>query len=378
MMMEYSNNQRLALLHLSLISGVGPGLIQKICSQGLLDNPDRLYTLTPEEIMTRIACSVQQAMSIVKGLQNTELLHEELTLMERNTITWLTFDNPSYPTLLRYIHLPPTVLFVQGTLPSTSQTLAFVGAREATPYGINVVERFVPHCVQNNWTIVSGGARGIDSSAHTATLKAGGSTIAVLGSGLLKPYPASNIPLFENIITHGGALVSSFSARTQALAGNFPARNRIISGLSKGCLVIQAAEKSGALITAQFALDQGREVMAIPGQIFDQASMGCNKLIQQGAQCITSPEDIDTLFGLTKVIANDTLTYAQTPLFAQTIHQEPLSQKELILKACQKAQSIDALGALTSLTLVELNALLFDLQLEGCIEQTFAGLWQSF
>ena len=160
------------------------------------------------------------------------------------------------------------------------------------------VTSFIPELVHNGCSIVSGGALGIDGLAHRATLEAQGVTVAVLGSGLLKPYPAAHKTLFKKIIECRGALVSCFPLLTEPKPALFPARNRIIAGLSRGCLVVQAGIPSGALITAQYAVDEGREVFAVPGSLDNPLSVGCHRLISQGATLVTSASDILASFGI--------------------------------------------------------------------------------
>ncbi len=224
-------------------------------------------------------------------------LNEQELLIKHN-IRRITASDVEYPSYLKEIHCPPPQLYVQGELlNSYTKLIAVVGSRKADSYGERVIASLVPELVAHGWAIVSGGALGADSFAHKATLQARGRTIVILGSGLLMPYPSSNRKLFSSIVDQGGSLVSSFSLDTPAYPSNFPARNRIISGMSRGVIVAQAAEKSGARITAHLALEQGREVFAIPGPIDHALSIGCNRLIQQGAKLVQTIDDIFTELG---------------------------------------------------------------------------------
>ena len=206
--------------------------------------------------------------------------------------TCVARDEASYPANLREIPLPPERLWVHGRL-ETNDTLAIaiVGAREATPYGLGCAERLAADLAARGITIISGLARGIDSAAHRGALRAGGRTIAVLGSGVDVIYPPENRRLALEVAERG-AVVSQFPLRTPPLAGYFPARNRVIAGLSLGVVVVEAAEKSGSLITAGLAGELGREVMAVPGPLTSLMSRGAHRLIQDGAALVQGWEDV--------------------------------------------------------------------------------------
>jgi DNA processing protein len=216
----------------------------------------------------------------------------ELAKLERLGISTITWCDEAYPRLLRYTDSPPPVLYVRGTLlPADEWAIAVVGTRKATAYGGQVTERLVTELARQQITVVSGLARGIDTIAHLAALKADGRTFAVLGCGLDIVYPPENRKLAERIAVHG-ALITEFPLGTQPEAGNFPARNRLISGLSLGVLVTEAPERSGALITARFAGEQGREVFGVPGSILSSSSIGVHNLLRDGAKLVQRVEDI--------------------------------------------------------------------------------------
>jgi DNA processing protein len=204
----------------------------------------------------------------------------------------ITVVDKDYPRLLLEIYDPPPVIFLKGEIkPEDDLAIAVVGTRKATVYGKEVTRYLVKELVGYGFTIVSGLARGVDSLAHQTALECGGRTLAVLGSGLNRIYPPENHSLAEEI-ARGGVLLSEFPPNFEPLAGNFPARNRIISGLSRGVVVTEAGEDSGSLITANLALDQNREVFAVPGPIFSKLSKGPADLIKAGAKLVTSVEDI--------------------------------------------------------------------------------------
>ncbi len=217
----------------------------------------------------------------------------ELDALAKHGVSAISQDDPAYPELLREIYLPPIILYVRGALtPTDAWAVAIVGTRGASTYGNQVAEHLARGLAQNKVTVISGLARGIDTAAHKAALAAsGGRTIAVLGCGLDIAYPPENAKLAARICEQG-ALVSEFPLGTQPEPTNFPIRNRVISGLSLGVIVAEAPERSGALITARFALEQNRQVFAVPGNIFSKASKGTNKLIQDGAKLVMGVNDV--------------------------------------------------------------------------------------
>ena len=403
------------ILHLTLIENIGPAIIQKVLNRFLLRSSvakasedfqqgfegqadiqtSDLYSFSTVDWMHNFGFSESTAQKLVDGLANTTILQEELALIEEHNIQWLTFQEESYPYLLQQIYLPPAVIYIQGSLSSAQKHLAIVGARKADEYGYTIINQLVPELVAAQYTIVSGGALGIDTAAHQATLQSGGKTVAVLGSGLLVPYPSSNKKLFASIVHNGGALVSTFPLRMEALPGNFPARNRIITGLSHGCLVVQAAQKSGALISAHYALEQGREVFAIPGPLGSTLSVGCNTLIQQGAKLVMNSADILEEFGdriiVDKKVIQEkavqlSLESVIIPSKKKTVSAEALAKEDkyshcsdtqkLIITACKKPTSLDDIINTTQLTYDTVQSELFNLQLDGILEQDFTGMWQ--
>jgi DNA processing protein len=228
-------------------------------------------------------------------------LDAELEKLDRYGVKVFTFRDPDYPSRLKEIYDYPPVLYVRGSLlPQDEWCLAVVGTRRATVYGRQAAEEIVADLARNKITIVSGLAKGIDSIVHHSALEAGGRTIAVFASGLDIVYPAENAALARSIIQQG-ALVSEYPLGTRPKADNFPRRNRIMSGMSLGVLVIEADETSGAMITAHLALEQNREVFAVPGSILSPTSRGTNRLIQEGAKLVRDYADILEELNLTAV-----------------------------------------------------------------------------
>lgn len=366
--MQQLTPYRTVLLHLSLIEDIGSATIAHLMA--LCEDPLYIYQFSASDFINQFHVTSQKAEKLVAGLSDKKLLDRELELLGTTSIRLLFQDNGEYPELLKTIYAPPVILYAQGAaFDQTSQCLAVVGARKANTYGKNVVDAIIPDLIKAGFTIVSGGARGLDTMAHKATLKAGGKTIVVLGSGLLNLYPQENTALFDEIIQNSGMIISPFPPTMDPLPENFPARNRIISGISKGCVVVQAAQESGARITARFALDQGREVFAVPGSIFDPLSKSCHDLLEQGATLASSSADILQAFGY----ATESKEQAEEQL--QIFQPESLEGK--ILNACSCPRTFDEIQAETQLSFGQLNDLIFNLQLEGHLIQTSIGLWQA-
>lgn len=275
-------------------------------------------------------------------------------------IAILTWDDPDYPPLLKQIYDPPFVLYVRGELlPADEWALAVVGTRRASAYGREATRRLAGDLAANGVTIVSGLAQGIDSHAHKAALEAGGRTIAVLAHGLEQVYPPQNRSLAARIVEQG-ALVSEFALGTRPEAKNFPARNRIISGLSLGTLVVEAGRRSGALITAEFAAEQGRDVFAVPGNIFASGAAGTNHLIQTGAKTALSVGDILEELNLTMIGA-----FQQ----AREIVPENEMESRLLEHLSDDPVHVDELKRAAGLAISEVTSALALMELKGMVRQ---------
>lgn len=293
----------------------------------------------------------------------------------------LTYDNPLYPRLLREIPRPPPLLFVRGDATCLSlPQLAMVGSRNPSGGGIENAERFAHYMAERGFAITSGLALGIDAAAHRGALRAGGKTIAVMGTGIDLIYPSRHRQLAQEIIDSGGALVSEFPLGTSSHASNFPQRNRIISGLSGGTLVVEAAVQSGSLITASYALQQDREVFAIPGSIHNPLARGCHQLIRQGATLVETAQDIvDQLAGLLSYKRQE-IKSAKT-MQSELFDERPASGDEPNLGADEQIllqalgydpQPMDVLAERTGLDIGSLSAQLIGLEIKGLIQQTGA------
>lgn len=235
---------------------------------------------------------------LLKKIRNMEIYKKAIEIyseIQNNKYKVLTLDSEKYPKNLKNIYTPPSVLYYLGKLPNaegnTENLISIVGSRKCTAYGKTTAFNFAKKLSENNLGIVSGLARGIDSEAHKGAMWVGGYTIAVLGSGIDVIYPKEHLKLF-NEIAEKGCVLTEFPPGTPPFRNNFPARNRIVAGLSRGVLIIEAAKKSGAMITVDMALEQGKNIYAVPGNIFSESSEGCNELIKNGAYCVTKFTDI--------------------------------------------------------------------------------------
>ncbi len=374
------------LLHLALIKSIGPATVEKLVAALSLDAVLQLYTMNVADLKALARLPESTAQQLWLGLADRKLLEQELELLQRHSILWVTVYDSAYPALLKQSYLPPIVLYFMGLpLAAYDRSIAFVGSRSADRYGHSAVQQLIPELISHNWAIVSGGALGIDTMAHQATLDAKGATVVILGSGLLHLYPGSNSKLFKRVVEEGGTLVSSYGLTTAPAPGNFPARNRIIAGLSKACIIVQAAQQSGALITARYALEQGKEVGAVPGPITNPLSAGCHKLISEGAAIITNAQDILQLVNDNGTVFRPTGADLQPKTLQAQLHsiqtedvpkQLPSVQKN-ILTLAQLPISIDELLTKMVINPEQLQEELFTLQLEGLIDQNVMGLWQS-
>ena len=289
----------------------------------------------------------------------------ELEKLQKEDIQVITILNENYPKLLQEIFNPPALLYLKGDLTNLNNkfNLAVVGTRKISHYGQRITPEIVKPLVQNGFTIISGLALGVDALAHQSALDAQGKTIAVLGSGLDKKsiYPSSNRYLAQNILDKQGTIISEFPLGTLPLKHNFPTRNRIIAGLSLGTLVIEAAESSGALITAYYSLEQNREVFAVPGPLYNHQSLGTNKLIQKGAKLVTSHHDILEELNLQEVknyITNQKILpeTEEEKIIINFLNQEPTHIDQII-----KQSELPASQVTSTLSLLEMKGLIKNL-----------------
>lgn len=284
------------LMWLSRIEGIGIHRVRHLLNH--FHEPAQIWLAPREELLNVKGISPKNVDSILSA-RKEEQLDNWIGELEEKNIQFISILNPKYPKLLKEIYDPPTGIYLKGTFPDDGiDKVSIVGARRCSQYGANVAYKLSKDLAKGNIVVVSGMARGIDSMAHKGILQGGGQTIAVLGSGVDICYPAENKELMEKIIENG-CVISEFPPGFTAAPKNFPLRNRIISGLSKITIVIEAAKRSGTLITADQALENGRDVFVIPGNITSALSEGTNELIKQGCPIITSFEDVLFELGIT-------------------------------------------------------------------------------
>lgn len=340
------------------VKGLGPVRIEKLLAYfGSLREAWRSHPchLSAAGLNPKLC---QQVAQIRKELPLDELVEDLLAA----GIQILTWDDPAYPESLRGINQSPYVLYLKGNLIEEDiWSVAIVGTRRFSAYGKQVTEQITQTLAEQGITIISGLARGIDGVAHKQALAAGGRTLAVLGSGLDQIYPPEHRTLAEGISQQGG-LISDYPPGTPPDGSNFPPRNRIISALSKAVLVIEAGEKSGALITANYAAEQGKEVFAVPGKITAQLSKGTNKLIKLGAHPLLEVQDVLDFLNM-KLVARQMVVQRTLPgnhkeaVLFNAVGDEPLH--------------VDELSILTELPIEEVTATLAVMELKGMVRKTF-------
>jgi len=292
-------------------------------------------------------------------------IYKEWQKIEKQKIDFIISSDDKYPNLLKEISYSPSSLYIKGKISEESPCIAIVGTRKISTYGKLVTEKLVQELTRYNFIIVSGLAYGVDTIAHKTALKNQGKTIAVLGSGLNNIYPYSNTRLSQEIAKHG-AIITEYPLEATALRHYFPWRNRIISGLSLATLVIEAPEKSGALITAQFALEQNREVFAIPGSIFNKNSIGTNNLIKQGAKSVSQIEDI-----LEELNIQYTLPITKDSPVLKFDNEQEKKIYQLLSK--ENSLAIDKIIEISNLSPKEALTILTTLELKEFIKNTDGG-----
>jgi DNA processing protein len=309
----------------------------------------------------RLAVSDSRSIDALLLTRSRLSLEAEMEKLARHKVQAIPCEHPCYPSRLKEIHDYPPVLYVRGTLPPEGHPcVAVVGTRRPTIYGRQVAEEMAADLARNDTTIVSGLARGVDSIAHQSALECGGKTIAVLASGLDIIYPAENLKLAQHIMA-SGALVSEYPLGVRPRAENFPLRNRIMSGLSLGVLVVEAGERSGALITALQALEQNREVFAIPGSILSPTSKGTNRLIQEGAKLVCRCADILEELNLSMV----------APRQLEIKEFAPANEAEsgILEQLSPEPSHIDEICRSSGLTMPQVSSTLAMLELKGVVKR---------
>ncbi len=350
---------------LKTVPGIGNHIFKRLINN--FTAPEQVIEATKEELL-KVDGMTPRLFSALRQHKMPEWVEKDLQVADKNNYSILTMSDLEYPALLLEIPDPPPLLYVHGNLHNPVNGIAIVGSRNATQYGISATKQLCRSLVANHITIVSGMARGIDTAAHEGALLGKGKTVAVLGSGLERIYPAENRGLFHKI-AETGAVLSEFPLFTEPDSFNFPARNRIISGMSLGTVVVEATKKSGSLITARLAAEQNREVFAVPGNIHSFKSIGTHTLIKQGAKLVEHARDIMEEFPYIFHEHDDPDTEKQEPV------TNPLpdltSEESMVFDALEPYPvHIDELVRKLSMEPGKLSSLLLQLELKGLIDQT--------
>ncbi len=355
-----------SLVLLTMIPSLGSISIKRLLCAW--NRPRDIFNASSMQLAKIEGITSRKVNAIKKARKNMDV-NTELRSARQNKIDIITILDRGYPSNLKNIYDPPAVLYVKGTiLECDYNSVAVVGSRRASFYGLSTAQRLSSELALHGVTIVSGLARGIDTASHKGALGAGGRTIAVLGSGLLRFYPYENKRLAQDIVDSGhGAVISEYSLHTPPLARNFPRRNRIISGLSLGVVVVEAARNSGALITADTALEQGREVFAIPGQMDSVTSTGTHRLIKEGAKLVSGVDDIIDEIGI-QFRAPSTLSQENNT----APHQTPTLDKYIegvYTMLSQTPLHFDEIIERTNLNINECSLAIMKLQLRHLIKE---------
>lgn len=349
---------------LRAVEGVGPVLFRRLLER--FETPCRALAASSAELMAVRGMS-EVVAAAVQGSPCRHFAEQECRRLENSGIRVLTFLDADYPRRLFEIGDPPPLIYLRGVAPVWEPAVAVVGSRRAGRDGLKAAEQLAAELAGLGVRVVSGLARGIDTAAHRGALKGNGVTVAVLGCGVDVHYPPENRELADKI-TESGCIISEFPLGTQPLSEHFPRRNRIISGLARGVLVVEAAEQSGSLITARYALDQGREVMAVPGPINAASSRGSNRLIKQGAQLVDCVEDIlDALaLGPLPVAGQASLFTDRTEAPRCRLTPREAALYELV---AQGPRHLDEITVALELTAGEVSAMVLGLELKGLLVQ---------
>ncbi len=345
---------------LSLVPEVGPVISRKLLSE--MGSPENIFRAGLKDLQSVGGLSPERAGNI-RNFSLWEAVEKVLKATEKRGIRVVRYPDRAYPEVLREIDGAPIVMYMQGDyIPEDRYGIGVVGSRKHTPYGEAVTRRLSSELASSGFTIISGMARGIDTHSHASALDAGGRTIAVLGSGPDILYPPENKGLMERIAA-SGCVMSEFPPGTMPLRENFPRRNRLISGLSLGVLVVEATADSGSLITASYALDQNKEVFAVPGNITSQNSIGTNALIRQGAKMVLATEDI------VEELAPMLRGFMKRKAGRQPVE---LSQEEGKVCGCLTGEPkhIDMLSREVALPVQSILNILLSLELKGVVRQS--------
>jgi len=367
--------ERDAMLLLLLTPGLGQTLTSRAVAQ--IGSACAVVEGSASALAQVRGISAAKASQICKArdeLRHDGAVQREKALMEQHGVALLGMDDAAYPRLLRHIPDPPALLYVRGELrDEDALALAMVGSRRSSLYGREQADRFAVQAVSAGLCVVSGGAYGIDAAAHQAALRVGGRTVAVIGSGLARPYPERHADLFDMIADGHGAVVSELPMTAPPIAENFPRRNRIISGMALGVLVVEAALRSGALITARLCVEEhGREAMALPGRVDSPGSAGCHKLIRDGAATLVANmgDVLDQLGEAGTTLRAIAEEHADAPAQPPSLFEHHLTDvQRRIVEELAEPRDLDAMIATTGLEVHVVQAELTMLQIRGLVSK---------
>ena len=352
---------REAYIALNMMEGLGPVRIRNLVQQ--FGSPSDIFSAEHADLMQAPRIGRELAASIIKQ-RDTINVNRELKKAEKWGVTILTREDDGYPACLASIHDPPVVLYVKGTLlKKDKHALAIVGTRRPTHYGANTADRLAYQVAKLGFCVVSGLARGIDTAAHRGALKGQGRTIAVLGSAMDQLYPKENAELAKQIAAQG-AVISEFPFGRQPDRTTFPYRNRIVSGLSMGVVVVEAGLNSGAMMTADQALDQGRSVFAVPGRIDTSSAKGPHRLIKNGAKLV---EDIDDIMQDFEFLLPDVTKKAVNQLDSRPETVLSSEEQQVVKALWEGPVDVDTLTRTVNITIVRMNTLLIGMELKRLI-----------
>jgi DNA processing protein len=360
-------DRHLGWLALALVPGLGARMAGKLLRE--FGSPEAIFSasLTDLEAL-RLPAEVAQA---IHSRQSYSAAAKELAGVRAIGAQLIAWDEPVFPRLLREIYDPPPLLYLRGNAELLNRhAISIVGTRRPTPYGNQMAERLARDLAQRGLVVVSGLARGIDASAHRGAIAAAGATVGVLGCGLDVIYPKENRKLFAEVEAHG-AILTEFPMGTYPAPQNFPVRNRIIAGMTLGVVVVEGAQYSGSLITARLAMEFGREVYGVPGNVTQPSSFGPNQLIKQGAKLVTGWEDVveelPTPVRTALTVVETTTSAERALLILESLSPTERTLYQLLSADC--ARPIDELVELSGLNSSEVLAALFELEMKGVIRQ---------
>lgn len=354
-------------LKLVSIKGLGAETLKKLLQD--YPKPTDAFNSTRDSL-SQLNYLTPKSINQILSAKENEFVINQLRLLEKYHVRLISIKDDEYPDVLKYIYSPPILLYIKGEiLPEDNFAFAIVGTRKATNYGKIQANKIGSALTKNGFTIVSGLAYGIDSIAHSSALKAGGRTIAVCGTGLDVVYPSTNYKLAQKIIS-SGALISEFPLESKIEPWNFPTRNRIISGMSKGVLVVEGSRKSGALITSKDGLQQNRDIFALPGNVDSPQSEGPNYLIKLGAKIVTSPADIleeyeqMTLFNKNAESGKDKISNKST--FKMTEDEGKVFD---IIQENGRNVTLDAMVDNSDFSVAQLSTILLSMEIKGIVKR---------